>query len=80
MTRLARLPRLVPFVTLLVLLLAGMLIRGAVGFVVMSLAALFVAWILYLAWPALTSTQRLMRFAVLLLAVTMALVQLFPRS
>jgi hypothetical protein len=80
MTRLARLPRLAPFVTLLVLLVTGVLIGGALGFVVMALAALFVAWILYLSWPGLSSSQRLMRFAVLLLAVAIAIVQLFPRS
>src|ERR1035437_1440044 len=80
MTRLSRLPRLVPSVTLLALLVAGVLIGGPVGFVLMALAAVFVAWILYLSWPGLSSSERIMRFAVLLLAVAMAVVQLFPRG
>ncbi len=80
MTRLSSLPRLVPFLILLALLVAGVVISGPVGFVLMGLAAGFVAWILYLSWPRLTSSERIMRSAVLLLAVAMALTQLFPRS
>ena len=80
MTKLSRLPRLVPFLILLALLVAGVLISGQVGFVLMSLAAIFVAWVLYLSWPRLSGSERIMRLAVLLLAVAMAVVQLFPRS
>ena len=79
MTRLSRLPKLVPFLILLTLLVGGVLVGGPVGFVLMSVAALFVAWVLYLSWPRLTSSERVMRVAVLLLAVAMALVQLAPR-
>jgi len=39
-----------------------------------------VAWVLYLSWPALSSSERIMRLAVLLVAVALAVVQLFPRS
>ncbi len=80
MTRLSRLPKFVPFAILLTLLIAGVLIHGPVGFVLMGLAALFVAWVLYLSWPVLNGSERIMRVAVLLLAVTLAVVQLFPRS
>lgn len=80
MTTLSRLPRLVPAALLLVVLVAGVLIGGPLGFVLMAAAALFVAWILYLSWPTLSSSERIMRSAVLLLAVAMAVVQLFPRS
>jgi len=80
MTKLSRLPRLVPFLILLALLVAGVLISGQVGFVLMGLAAIFVAWVLYLSWPRLSGSERIMRLAVLLLAVAMAVVQLFPRS
>jgi len=80
MTRLSGLPRPVPFVVLLTLLVAGVLISGPLGFALMGLAALFVAWVLYLSWPTLNRTERLMRLAVLLLAVAMAIVQLFPRA
>ena len=80
MTRLSRLPRLVPFIVLLTLLVAGALISGPARFALMGLAALFVAWVLYLSWPTLNGTERLMRLAVLLLAIAMAIVQLFPRT
>ena len=80
MTRLSRLPRLVPFLILIALLVGGMLIGGPTGFVLMAVAAVFVAWVLYLSWPALSSSERIMRLAVLLIAVALAVVQLFPRS
>ena len=80
MTKLSRLPRLVPFLILLALLVAGVLISGQVGFVLMGLAAIFVAWVLYLSWPRLSGSERIMRLAVLMLAVAMAAVQLFPRN
>ena len=46
----------------------------------MGLAALFVAWVLYLSWPVLKGSERIMRLAVLLLAVALAIVQLFPHT
>jgi len=77
MTRLSQLPKLVPFAILLTMLVAGVLIGGPLGFVLMALAAIFVAWVLYLSWPILSSSERLMRSAVLLLAAAMAVVRLF---
>jgi hypothetical protein len=46
----------------------------------MGLGALFVGWILYLSWPRLTGSERIMRSAVVLLAVAMAVTRLFPKS
>ncbi len=80
MTRLSRLPRLAPFLILLALLVGGVLIGGPVGFILMTLAAIFVAWVLYLSWPRLSGSERIMRLAVLLLAVAMAVSRLFPRG
>ena len=80
MTRLSRLPKLVPFAVLLTLLGAGLIIHGPAGFLLVSLAALFVAWVLYLSWPVLNGSERIMRLAVLLLAVALAIVQLFPHT
>ena len=77
MTKLSQLPKLVPFAILLTMLVAGVLIGGPLGFVLMALAAIFVAWVLYLSWPILSSSERLMRSAVLLLAAAMAVVRLF---
>lgn len=79
-TRLSQLPRAVPFLLMLALLVAGVVIAGPVGFILMAVAATFVAWILYLSWPRLSGTERIMRVAVLLLAIALAVVQLFPRS
>ena len=78
-TKLNGLPRAVPFLLLLALLVAGVMISGPVGFILMGLGAVFVGWILYLSWPRLTSSERIMRSAVLLLAAVLALVQLSPR-
>ena len=80
LTRLSRLPRVVPFLSMLVLLVVGALVGGVVGFVLMAIAALMVAWLLYLSWPRLTSSERMMRGAVVLLAVALAVVQLFPKA
>ena len=79
-TRLSSLPRAVPFLLVLALLIGGALTEGRVGFVLMGLAALFVGWILYLSWPRLTGSERIMRFAVVLLAVVMAITRLFPQN
>lgn len=78
-TRLSHLPRAVPFLVMLALLVAGVVISGRAGFVLMAVAAAFVGWILFLSWPRLTGSERIMRFAVLLLAVALSVVQLFPR-
>ncbi len=80
LTRLSRLPRVVPFLSMLILLVVGALVGGIVGFVLMGIAALMVAWLLYLSWPRLTSSERMMRGAVVLLACALAVVQLFPKT
>ena len=79
LTRLSALPRAVPFAGMLALLVVGALVGGPVGFVLMAVATLVVAWPLYLSWPRLTGPERLMRCAVVLLAAALAVVQLFPR-
>lgn len=75
MTRLSGLPKLLPFAILLILLVGGVLIGGPLGLVLMSLAVIFVAWVLYLSWPVLSTSERMMRSAVLLLAVAMTIVR-----
>lgn len=79
LTRLSRLPRVVPFLAVLALLVGGILIPGW-GWVLTALVALFLAWMLFLGWPRLTSVERLMRVAVILLAVAIAVTQAVPRS
>jgi len=70
----------VPFLVLLALVVAGVLVGGPLGAVLVGLVAVAVAWLLALAWPALTGVERLGRVAVLLLAVALAVVQLRPRG
>lgn len=79
LTRLSRLPRVVPFLVVLALLVGGILIPGW-GWVLTALVALFLAWMLFLGWPRLTGVERLMRVAVILLAVAIAVTQAVPRS
>jgi hypothetical protein len=77
--RLSTLPRLVPFILVLALLVAGMLIDGW-GFVLTLVVALFLGWMLFLGWPRLATPERLMRLAIIVLAIGIAATQAFPRT
>ncbi len=79
LSRLNAVPRVVPFLSMLVVLVGGAVIGGAAGFVLIGMATGFVAWLLYLSWPHLSTPERLMRCAVVLLALAMAVTQIFPR-
>ncbi len=78
LTRLSRLPKAVPFLLMLGLLVAGILVPGW-GWVLMAVGAFVLAWILFLTWPVLSSSERLMRLAVLALWVGITLTQAIPR-
>ena len=78
-TRLSRLPRAVPFLVVLALLVGGILVPGW-GWVLTALVALFLAWMLVLGWPRLSSVERLMRIAVIFMAVAIAVSQAIPRA
>lgn len=77
---LAKLPVWLPFLVLLLLLLGGGFLGGPVGWVLVGVALAFILWLLYLSWPRLTTVDRVMRLAVLLLFVVIAITQLVPRS
>jgi hypothetical protein len=77
--RLERLPRVVPFLAVLVLIVVGILVPRW-GFVATALVALAVAFLVYYTWPRLTLPERLMRLAVLALITAVALVQAVPRA
>jgi hypothetical protein len=74
--RLSKLPKIVPFVVMLAVLVAGIFIGGIVGFLLILLAVLFLGWLLYLGWPGLTMPERLMRLAVIVLAAGLAITRL----
>lgn len=77
--RLNALPRFVPFLVILGLMVAGLFVPGW-GWVLLLLVALFLVWTLYLAWPAMDATQRMMRITIVLIAVAITLTQAFPRT
>jgi len=72
--RLAGLPKAAPVVAVLALLVVGVIFRGIVGTVCFGVCAVLVAWLLYLTWPRLSPVERMMRGAVLLLLVAVAVV------
>ncbi|HVD22457.1 MAG TPA: DUF6703 family protein [Lapillicoccus sp.] len=77
--RLERLPRVVPFLAVLVLIVVGILVPRW-GFVATALVAVAVAFLIYYTWPRLTQPERLMRLAVLALITAVAVVQAVPRA
>ena len=79
MSWLNRLPRFLPFLAILALMVGGVLIPGW-GWVLTLVVVLFLLWTLYLGWPRLDPTQRLMRATVTLLAIAIATTQAFPRT
>lgn len=76
--RLAQWPRWAPFVLVLGLMVAGVLLPY--GWVLIALVAVFLTWLLYLGWPRLTAVDRLMRFAVIAIVVVAAVTRANPRT
>jgi hypothetical protein len=76
---LSRLPRWVPFAAVLALMLAGVVIPGW-GWILLLLVLLFLLWTLYLSWPALDGTGRLMRTTVIVLMAAITVTQAIPRT
>ena len=79
LTFLSGLPRVVPFLAIMALTLAGVLLPGW-GWVLIALVALILTWILVLAWPRLSSAERLMRLAVVALMFAVTVTQAAPRG
>lgn len=77
--RLNDLPRVVPFLVVLALMVGGIVIPGW-GWLLLVPVVLFLAWTLYLAWPGLDRGARAGRFTVVLMAVAITLTQAFPRA
>ena len=68
------LPRAVP-----VLAVLGLLVVGAFapswGWVLTGVVAIFLAWVLAVSWPGLSTAERVMRVAVLALIIAITVVQ-----
>jgi hypothetical protein len=77
--KLAALPALVPFVVVGALMLTGAFLGGVGGGVLLAVPIAFLTWLLYLTWPHLRRPERMMRCAVLLLVVAIAVTSVVPR-
>lgn len=64
---LGRLPRALPFLVVLALLLGGLAVKGVVGAVLLLVLLVILSWITFLAWPALRPPARALRVGVLVL-------------
>ena len=79
LTYTSSLPRFVPFLAILGLVIAGLLIPGW-GWVLIVLVVLLLAWIGALAWPRLSMPERMMRVAVVVMMAAIAITQAVPRG
>lgn len=66
---LARLPRAVPFLLVIGLLLSGLLVQGVLGGVLLLVLAAVLGVLLLLSWPALDPRGRTVRSLVVALVV-----------
>jgi hypothetical protein len=72
LVRLHRLPQpVVPLLTV-VLIAVGVLAPLPVGLLALALVALFVGWIAYLSWPAVSAGGRVVRVFMVVLVVVLA--------
>ena len=74
-----RVPKVLVFLVALAVLVAGVLVPGW-GWVLLAVVALFLVWVLYLAWPGMSPPERLLRIAVLAILVAVTLTQAVPRG
>ena len=79
LTYLSGLPRFVPFLGILVLTFAGILLPSP-GWLLLVLVILVLGWILLLAWPRLSAAEKLMRVAVLAIMVAVLVTQVAERG
>jgi hypothetical protein len=73
------LPRLVPFLAVLALIVFGIFLP-APAWVLIGVAAALLAWLLALAWPRLNVAERLMRLAVVAIIVAIMVTEAFPKA
>jgi len=72
LVRLTALPRLVVPLTTLALVAVGAFAPLPVALPAFAVVFLFIAWISYLSWPAITSGGKVIRVVMLLLIVVLA--------
>lgn len=69
---LTALPKWAVFLAVLAVAVGGLLLSGLPAFLLLAALALFLGWLAYLAWPALTPGQRILRLATALLVAAAA--------
>lgn len=77
--RLNRLPRFLPFLVILALIVAGIFLPSP-GWLLIGVAEIILLWVLALAWPRLRPSERLMRISVIVMLAAIMVVEAFPRS
>lgn len=80
MERVNALPRTAVLVVVAAVLAVGVFAPSPWSGVAFLLVSVFVGWLLFLTWPRLTMPERLMRLAVLVLALAVAVVNLVPKA
>lgn len=78
LARLATLPTWLPMLVMAALILVGAFLGGVGGAVLVGVALLVLLWLLYLSWPHLTPSLRMMRVAVLVLLLAIVVTQFVP--
>ena len=76
--RLNTVPRAVGLAVLVVVLVVGVVAPRPWAGIAFLVVSAFVGWLLFLTWQRLTLPERLMRIAVLVLAVAVAVVRIVP--
>lgn len=77
--RMNAVPRAVGLVILVGLLAVGMFAPSPWSGIAFLIVSAFIGWLLFLTWERLTRPERLMRMAVLALALAVTIVELAPR-
>ncbi|MQA80764.1 MAG: hypothetical protein GEV10_20170 [Streptosporangiales bacterium] len=67
-----RLPRWVPFVLMLGLLAAALLVKGVIGGLLLVLLAVVLCWLAFVSWPTLGKGDRAFRVFAMLVVVAAA--------
>lgn len=78
--RMNAVPRAAALGVLVLVLAVGILAPSPWSGIAFLLVTAFVGWLLFLTWQRLTLPERLMRVAVLVLALAIAIVELVPPS
>ena len=72
---LRKLPRLVPGLLVIGIVATGLLAPPVAGGVALLVAALLLAWLAFLTWPAMPAPGRILRLAVVAMVVAYAIVR-----